>query len=196
MSEKLDLDGIKARLAAATPGPWIWHASPWEDHAGLAVLHFPVYNPKPGAANDVAVTVVKSAADASFIAHAPEDIAALVAEVERLRADADRSFPDRIKESLDRAEVESEWPVTPASEIVGTPDPRTWRGAWRLTGHRWGPTAAIRERGALPRSDGRGIAQVLETSECMGCGVSAISSEAEQRCTKITPGFGPPEAPE
>jgi hypothetical protein len=47
----LDLDPIKARLAAATPGPWVYSCN-----------------------------------DAYLIANAPTDLAALVAEVERLRA--------------------------------------------------------------------------------------------------------------
>ena len=57
----LDLEPIKERLAAATPGPWDFHIIPPE------------------------IGGMGTGADAEFIANAPEDIAALIAEVERLR---------------------------------------------------------------------------------------------------------------
>lgn len=74
MSEPLDLDAIKARMEAASPGPWhhgercVWEVydvvvSDGDDGTGGAI--------HPG--------------DAEFIAHAREDIPALIAEVERLR---------------------------------------------------------------------------------------------------------------
>jgi hypothetical protein len=78
----LDLEPIKARLSAATPGPWkryyagidldgeeMWYVG----HNGGTVTI-------DGVAGDIPYTP-----DAEFIAHAPSDIAALVAEVERLR---------------------------------------------------------------------------------------------------------------
>ena len=99
---KVDLDAIKARLEAATTGPWrvepdsrpdiltVWtvdgtggyfdggqilrNTRRWKSDVtgSLHVAEFAKY------ANGME--------DAEFIAHAPEDIAALVAEVERLRA--------------------------------------------------------------------------------------------------------------
>lgn len=69
----LDLDAIKARSVAATAGPWqrldqTVYAGP--DEHGVVVAE--TY----GDQHD---------ADAIFIAHAREDVPALVAEVERLR---------------------------------------------------------------------------------------------------------------
>lgn len=76
----LDLDAIKARLAAATPGPWT--VSPNVQPRGVAAV-----------AEVNTVLILSSGPlygspmqDASLIAHAPTDLRALVAEVERLRA--------------------------------------------------------------------------------------------------------------
>lgn len=75
----LDLQPIKDRLAAATPGPWT--ASPNVQPLGVAAV-----------AEVNTVLVLASGPlygspmrDASLIANAPTDLAALVAEVERLR---------------------------------------------------------------------------------------------------------------
>lgn len=67
-----DLETIKARLAAATPGPWYVD----ESLRGVeAQTHgYPVE-----------IVAWTGRADAVLIAHAPGDIAALVAEVARLR---------------------------------------------------------------------------------------------------------------
>ncbi|MCT1459888.1 hypothetical protein M3G03_10130 [Aestuariimicrobium sp. p3-SID1156] len=85
----LDLTPIKARLNAATPGPWE------NDGGGEVGQHWS--SPKPLASivstevSCMAYCYGGSAAgvirdeDADFIAHAPTDIAALVAEVERLQ---------------------------------------------------------------------------------------------------------------
>ena len=85
----LDLDPIRARLAAATPGPWE------NDGGGEVGQHWS--SPQPLASivstevSCMAYCYGGSAAgvirdeDADFIAHAPTDIAALLAEVERLR---------------------------------------------------------------------------------------------------------------
>lgn len=76
----LDLQPIKDRLAAATPGPWT--ASPNVQPRGVAAV-----------AQVNTVLVLSSGPlygspmqDASLIANAPTDLAALVAEVERLQA--------------------------------------------------------------------------------------------------------------
>ena len=82
MSDRIDIAVIRARVAAATPGPWVRGIA--RDGDGWAVL-----------ANDgddkvcvqpsSRVIDPYSPADADLIAHAPADIAALCAEVERLR---------------------------------------------------------------------------------------------------------------
>lgn len=81
-----DLDAIKARLAAATPGPWglqgaqndyeLRGPGPRVDgwNTGPLVMEVSRWNKHP------------SPADVDLIEHAPADLAALVAEVERLRA--------------------------------------------------------------------------------------------------------------
>ena len=81
----LDLDAIKTRLDAATPGPWAQHpevprsiVSAGKPDFSLLALDAP---PEDGP-----YAVVDSEGDADLIAHAPTDIAALVAEIERLRA--------------------------------------------------------------------------------------------------------------
>lgn len=80
MAEPLDLEPIKARLAAATPGPWESDIYPgsenWVYVGGVR---------GPGPSLELGAD---SSGDAEFITNAPTDIAALVAEVERLRAPA------------------------------------------------------------------------------------------------------------
>jgi len=68
----IDLEPLKSRLAAATPGPW-------EADESRTVVR------RPGS-SDSSVANVLEASDTELIAHAPADIAALIAEVERLRA--------------------------------------------------------------------------------------------------------------
>lgn len=81
----LDLEPIKARAAAATPGDW--ECLPWEQAAGGTDWN--VWGPK--GSNQVKIDDLHgdfgSESDAQFIAHARTDIPALLAEVERLRAD-------------------------------------------------------------------------------------------------------------
>jgi hypothetical protein len=75
-----DLDAIEARLDAATPGPWhveddhatenqIWTERRWEAGGGASVVDAGGMGP----------------ADADLIAHAPNDLRALLAEVRRGR---------------------------------------------------------------------------------------------------------------
>lgn len=66
-----ELDVIEARLKAATPGPWV---------APCGALGTDVRTLGGASVADD----VKRADDADFIAHAPTDIAALLAEVRRL----------------------------------------------------------------------------------------------------------------
>jgi hypothetical protein len=70
-----DLDAIRARLAAATPGPWHWaHHGTWEVEA------------PPNQLVADCGTVGRAKADAALIAHAPADLAALLAEVDDLQS--------------------------------------------------------------------------------------------------------------
>jgi len=91
--EPLDLDAIRARAEAATEGPWgvIDWDSPDE---GVNFIH--VLQEQDGletvcALPNPAEYTNRSClrADAEFIAHAREDVPALLAEVERLRRDRD-----------------------------------------------------------------------------------------------------------
>ena len=70
------LDKIKARLAAATPGPWVL-APDRESITQTSHLTRDVW------------TIPRTHEDMELIAHAPSDLAALIAEVERLRQHAD-----------------------------------------------------------------------------------------------------------
>lgn len=75
----LDLDAIKARLAAATPGPWE------EEREGGGYPTGVVYGPDCTVTScDSEPGTLHQCTNAIFIANAPSDIAALVAEVERL----------------------------------------------------------------------------------------------------------------
>lgn len=74
MSDKPDIDAIKATLAAATPGPW-------------ELVDFPVMFPRVQSIAEDKSNICETWgwADAKFIAAAPDNIAALLAEVERLQ---------------------------------------------------------------------------------------------------------------
>ena len=71
----MNLEPIKARLAAATPGPW---ETDEEKCCVYSVDSGAVIAERLG-------SETSSCVDADLIAHAPTDIAELVAEVERLR---------------------------------------------------------------------------------------------------------------
>ena len=83
----IDLDAIKERLAKATPGPWAVCKRPanstWVQGGTIGSV------PHGSRVADTCVLGPNYAHDAAFIAHAPTDIAALVAEVERLRREVD-----------------------------------------------------------------------------------------------------------
>lgn len=80
-----DLETIKARLTAAIPGPWYVDES-------LRGVEAQAYG------YPVEVVAWTGRAEAVLIAHAPADIGALVAEVERLREarDAERKRADSL----------------------------------------------------------------------------------------------------
>jgi len=76
---------IRARLDAATPGPW----TPEETQRGHDIWWQPGEGMRDGRVANVYVE-----RDAHFIAHAPADIAWLLDEVERLREE----MPDAVAE--------------------------------------------------------------------------------------------------
>ena len=97
------LSEIEARLAAATPGPWVW--TDGEDPIDIATYESPGYydNPELIGPNNVFVIgcgeywIISpvedrnvQTANAEIIAHAPTDIRALVDEVKALRHDIAR----------------------------------------------------------------------------------------------------------
>lgn len=78
------LEAIQARVDAATEGPWVW--------LGEAELASPTI-PDPEDEDDYQYITnedgqIDSSDDADLIEHAPDDLADLLAEVERLRARA------------------------------------------------------------------------------------------------------------
>ena len=90
-----ELDAIRARCEAATPGPWNygeaveWRrgAGPFEDR-GAEIISFSDVEVVVGGLQDEqggAVGVLRNA-DAAFIAHARADVPALLNEVARLNA--------------------------------------------------------------------------------------------------------------
>lgn len=100
-----DLDPIRARLAAATPGPWhSWDRGiGYEVHKGRAADCLSEYGVGMESCTELndGFRGTFRMADADLIANAPADLAALVAEVERLReavervrALADNPYPD------------------------------------------------------------------------------------------------------
>ena len=77
MPVNLDLDLIKARLAAATPGPWVL-SKDRETITQTSHITRDVW------------TIPRTHEDMELIAHAPSDLAALIAEVERLRVELEQ----------------------------------------------------------------------------------------------------------
>lgn len=76
----VDLDAIEQRLDRATPGPW---EAGETHHYHEGTYHERYTEVEPNIAAGL------TPADADLIAHAPTDLAALVAEVRALRAVAD-----------------------------------------------------------------------------------------------------------
>jgi len=91
----VDLDAIRARAEAATPGPWNATGSSHDDD-GLVTL----FSDDVDADDPVAIV---APSDAEFIAHARVDISALLAEVERLRL----SESEIRREPISDAEVDA-----------------------------------------------------------------------------------------
>lgn len=78
----LDLEAIRQRVDRATPGPW------YESDEPIGRTH-DIYAPPgalPGLRRELPVAEKVFGRDSRFIAHAREDVPALLAEVERLRS--------------------------------------------------------------------------------------------------------------
>lgn len=73
-----DIAAIEARLSAATPGPWFHD---------LQFLQVAAPDPRGGSCRYITAEGGPTDPDADLIAHAPADIAALLAEVRRLTAE-------------------------------------------------------------------------------------------------------------
>ena len=97
---KADLTEIEARVNAATEGPWYWRNSDINVYLlgarSRAVMAFkrmgmqsaqPEFRDDDGLLHGVQKRNIYDFADADFIAHARTDVADLLAEVKRLRAD-------------------------------------------------------------------------------------------------------------
>ena len=76
----MDLESIKKRLTAATPGPWAWASAPAEGSSET---------PAEYVANALTGDGPLFVFDAEFIVPVLEDIRALLAEVKRLQAQID-----------------------------------------------------------------------------------------------------------
>jgi hypothetical protein len=85
----LDLEPIKARLAAATPGPWRVWTDPDPTKVRATAVETAWCHGDIEGDTELITDYLPTDADAEMIAHAPEDLAALVAEVERLRGQID-----------------------------------------------------------------------------------------------------------
>lgn len=79
MDEKR-LAEIRARVEAATPGPWKGDTGQHPPYPQVVRAPVPV-----NAMTDVVATVTRFQGDQAFIAHARTDVPDLLAEVERLR---------------------------------------------------------------------------------------------------------------
>lgn len=82
------IEEIKARLAKATPGPWVWDGDPVQPDALFSDTAEVTIFEAVDAYNNAAMRWPgqNRVADQAFIAHAPEDIAYLLAELETARA--------------------------------------------------------------------------------------------------------------
>lgn len=105
----IDIDAIRARAEAATPGPWEWNTERfkggWSGITGKdnAEILFPNHC-NDGDDGYAWFEDFPNDADAAFIAHAREDIPALLAEVDRLTAENER-IP-RIMDIVEKYEKE------------------------------------------------------------------------------------------
>jgi len=101
VSEPLDLDAIEARAKAATPGPWNYeHDTELEKGCRCGSCLEPIDGRMIVESRKHDMVAV---ADARFIAHAREDVPALIAELRRLREENARlkAFAEAVVENFD-----------------------------------------------------------------------------------------------
>ena len=83
------LQEIKQRAEKATPGPWKVYQDAISTRIGTEFMHPQLNGPVPVITDAYhvggAISIYIDAADAEFIAHAREDVPALVVEIERLQ---------------------------------------------------------------------------------------------------------------
>ena len=134
----LDLEPIKARLAAATPGPWIYRntCEIWDPERPVCEIEGASVVPLD---NDV--KVLPYGQDLNLIVNAPRDLAALIAEVERLRR----------QRAVDQDQIRSyaralNWYAEPANWVEKIDD----RGRDKLS-FRWADDDGHMARWALSR---------------------------------------------
>ena len=102
--DPIDLKAIKARLTKATPGPWEWCI--WVRRHALQRRVGPkaflvVLETQGDAEADYPCA---NDADRDLIQHAPTDLATLIAEVERLRAEVEAERSEAIDYLVEEAE--------------------------------------------------------------------------------------------
>lgn len=114
----IDLDAIRARAEAATPGPWTMRDGWGPTTDGL--MHFTriANGDHDSVLSADGPDIAGSRANAEFIAHARHDIPALLAEVDRLRSQLDVQLGQVIDER-DRAEETADDLADLVGEIVG-----------------------------------------------------------------------------
>lgn len=81
----LDLEAIKQREAAATPGPWVLADGSRGFTPGCTIFEGDNSGRVIAYTASMGASLERLQADGAFIAHAREDVPALVAEIERLR---------------------------------------------------------------------------------------------------------------
>lgn len=107
MSE-LDLDAIKARANAASSGPWSAIELPPNEHYDRPAFWVDAgYDEASGTTSKTVADCLWSMADAEFIAHARQDVGALLAEVKRLRA-VEQRMRDLVTRLRAKDEIESD----------------------------------------------------------------------------------------
>lgn len=104
----LDLDAIRQRADAATPGVWIHRKIKW----GKSPIHVVVDGPQSIAyaeseGADAAVFERANSANSEFIAHARHDVPALLDEVERLKSEMRMRELHHFEEEQKRIEAEA-----------------------------------------------------------------------------------------
>lgn len=104
MKLPLDLEAIKSRLYKATPGPWEWKLMPKRHmlvhRTGMKSL-LTVLETQGEAVHEYPCA---DEDDRDLIQHAPTDLAALIEEVERLRAELAAERADAVEYLHDEAE--------------------------------------------------------------------------------------------